>query len=113
MSPDRILEIAGGAHRRQPDAIAVEQVRIPAQRPPRPPQLLERELEQMKEPRIVDDARVIDIGEPHRRHERKAHSCTAGNTSRTPHDAGTPGHGGASFSSSITTCARGYSSWIL
>ncbi len=37
----------------------------------------------------------------------------AGRCSRTPHDAGTPGQGGASFSSSIVTAARGYSSWIL
>ena len=29
------------------------------------------------------------------------------------HAAGTPGQGGASFSSSIVTAACGYSSWIL
>ena len=37
----------------------------------------------------------------------RGQDSAAGSTSRTPHAAGTPGQGGASFSSSIATRARG------
>ena len=102
----RRLEVALGAHGGKADALAIDQVAVRARSEPLAPQLFERDVKVMKEPRVVDDARVVDVREPDRCRIDEAH-VRAGRCSLTPHDAGTPGQGGASFSSSIDTAARG------
>src|SRR5262249_13069734 len=94
--------------------IAIDQLAVRARAEPLPPQLFERDVKHMKEPRVIDDARVVDVREPDRRRIReRRHQRFASRCNFTPHAAGTPGHGGASFSSSIATAACGYISWIL
>jgi hypothetical protein len=55
-----------GVDRREADPVAVEEVDVRPRPQPGPEQLLERQMEEVEEPRVVDDAGVIDVGEADR-----------------------------------------------
>jgi len=59
----RSLEVALGAHGGKADAIAIDQLAVRARADPRPPQLFERDVEEMEEARVVHDAGMVDVGE--------------------------------------------------